>query len=150
MVPFVVFYLLPQFFLKVQQELDILVVKHDVLPIVGVIIIDLGVMLVLWCFAVLFVYKKEPLNPLASPLDFENKGPYKIILHPMLLAVHIILFGEILFLQSPFLLLLLLIWIRFSHLYVVNFKEPYLLAVFGKAYYDYWKVTPRWFPKIKN
>lgn len=149
MVPFVVLFLLPRFFLSMQDILCIPVIEHELFPVAGIIIIDLGVMLALWCLAVLFVFKKGSLHPFAPALNFVNRGPYRVVLHPMLLSGHIILFGEIVFLQSPFLLLLLFIWLRFSHLYVVRFKEPYLMAVLGKAYYEHWKVTPRWLPKIE-
>lgn len=143
-----VFYVFPYFFIMLQHQWGIPVFKHDALPVLGIIIADVGIVLAIWCITIMAVYKKGALLSFEGSQNFMCKGPYRFVLHPMLLSMHIILLGEIVFLQSPFLLVWLVVWARFSHLYVVHFKEPFLMGIYGKAYTDHWKKTARWLPGV--
>lgn len=147
-IPVGVFYVFPYFFIMLQHKWGIPVFKHDILPVLGIIIADVGIILAIWCIAIMAVYKKGALLSFEGSQNFMCKGPYRFVLHPMLLSMHIILLGEIVFLQSPFLLVWLVVWARFSHLYVVHFKEPFLMGIYGKAYTDYWRKTAWWLPGV--
>jgi len=147
-VPVGVFGVFPYVFIVLQHKWGIPALKYDILPVIGIFIADIGLLLAIWCIVIMAVYKKGALLSFEGSQNFMYKGPYRFVLHPMLLSMHIILFGEIVFLQSPFLLVWLVIWVRFSHLYVVHFKEPFLMGIYGKAYKDYWRKTARWLPGV--
>jgi len=85
--------------------------------------------------------------PFFKPTALVTSGPFSQVRHPMMWALFIVLFGEALIYSSPFSLLWLLIFVRFSNIYIGKFEEPYLHGHFGDVYQKYATLVPRWLPK---
>lgn len=107
---------------------------------------NLGALLAVVCTIIMYNTKKASPSPFSKPLRVVNIGPFKYVRHPMVWSINFVLLGQILVYGSPLLIVWFLIWLRFAHLYIERYEEPYLISVFGQDY----EQTARWLPKFKK
>lgn len=81
------------------------------------------------------------------PREFVAVGPFERVRNPIAACVVGMLAGEAVALSSTGMLLLVLIAVPLAHLQVVLMEEPLLKKRFGRAYEDYLRRVPRWFPR---
>ena len=115
--------------------------------IIGTIVMWVGLIIAIWCSILMFINRFGSIVPFFKPTSLVTSGPFSQVRHPMMWSLFIILFGEVLIYSSPFSLLWLLIFIRFSIIYISKFEEPYLHEHFGDAYRKYSNLVPSWLPK---
>ncbi len=146
--PFTILYITPLFFRKLESNFFILP-KYDLLVIIGVIFMNFGAVLAIICSLMMFINKYGSAIPFVKPTKLVNMGPYKLVRHPMMWALFFVLIGESLAYSSLFTVGWLVIWARFSYIYIHNYEEPFLNRHFGQEYIDYTKKVPRWIPFTK-
>ncbi|EKT3957414.1 isoprenylcysteine carboxylmethyltransferase family protein [Flavobacterium psychrophilum] len=145
--PFSVMYVFPNFFLGLEKTIGIGFEKIESLKYLGIILMNLGGVLAIWCAVLMCLSKKASPSPFSAPQKVIATGPFKLVRHPMMWALHFVIIGQIFVWCSPMIFVWFLIWIRFSVLYIERYEEPYLISIFGEDYKNYCKNTPRWFPK---
>jgi protein-S-isoprenylcysteine O-methyltransferase Ste14 len=114
--------------------------------IIGTLLLWVGAVIAIWCSILMLINSFGSIVPFFTPSILVTSGPFSQVRHPMMWALFIVLFGEVLIFSSPFTLLWLLLWIRFSIIYIRKFEEPYLHRHFGDAYQKYSTLVPRWLP----
>jgi protein-S-isoprenylcysteine O-methyltransferase Ste14 len=87
--------------------------------------------------------KSNPV-PFKSPSKFVARGPYSFSRNPMYVAMLVVLVGEALLLQAPWLLVFTAIIFFLFYLFVKFNEEPRMILRFGTSYQDYMKKVPRW------
>lgn len=146
--PFVVLYVFPQFLINLERQYFQSVEVPYSVRTAGAVIMYIGATLALWCTLVMWLNRRNSPNVFDKPSKVVVAGPYKYVRHPMMWSLFITLFGEIIVYMSPALSLWLLIWIRFSVLYIDRYEEPYLTTLLGEDYKTYCQQTPRWLPRM--
>ena len=146
--PFSVLYLFPRFFLDIENQLGVNFEAVFILKWIGIILMNFGGVLAIWCAIIMYISKKATPSPFSTPQKVVTNGPYKYVRHPMMWSLNFVIIGQVLVWSSPFVFVWFLIWIRFSIIYVAKYEEPYLISLFGKEYLDYCKNTPRWIPRV--
>lgn len=146
--PFSVLYLFPKFCREIESQWYILP-SFDLLDWVGMIFMWMGGCIALSCGVVMFLNKFGSVVPFFKPTKLVASGPYALVRHPMMWALFLVIFGEAVSYSSLLTLLWLILWIRFSFLYISKYEEPYLYRVFGDDYVEYAKKVPAWFPFTK-
>lgn len=76
-------------------------------------------------------------------------GIYRYVRNPMLIAVNLILLGEVFFFKSELLLYWNIFFFILNHFYFVYKEEPGLFKRFGQEYKEYYDNVPRWIPRVK-
>jgi len=145
--PFNALYIIPFFFRGIEFSIGIELQRFQALDIIGTILMWVGLIIALWCSILMLINRLGSVVPFFKPTTLVTSGPFSQVRHPMMWALFIVLFGEVLIYNSPFTLLWLLIWVRFSIIYISNFEEPYLHRHFGDIYQKYSTLVPRWLPK---
>jgi protein-S-isoprenylcysteine O-methyltransferase Ste14 len=148
--PFAVLFIFPEFFLALENKLNLQLERYVFLNYTGTLLMWAGALLAVWCSILMYMNKKGSPNPFALPQKIVTKGPYSLVRHPMMWSIHLVLIGEIFAQSSPMLVVWLIIWLRFSVLYIANYEEPFLNSVFGEEYKTYCAKTPRWIPLYKT
>lgn len=106
-----------------------------------------GLSLVCWCVINFLRVKGTPV-PFNPPPVLVTSGPYAYVRNPMLGGIFILLFGLGAVLQSIFLMLVFTpLFILINVLEIKMIEEPELEMRLGKAYREYKKKTPMFFPK---
>jgi protein-S-isoprenylcysteine O-methyltransferase Ste14 len=146
--PFTVLYLFPQFFRELESHLYYLPFNYY-LDKVGFVFMWSGAVLAICCSLLMFLNKFSSVIPFFKPTKLVTSGPYKFVRHPMMWALFLVLIGESITFSSPLTLLWLIIWARFSHIYISRHEEPFLLRHFGEEYQKYAQKVPRWIPGTK-
>ncbi|MEI6608762.1 MAG: isoprenylcysteine carboxylmethyltransferase family protein [Deltaproteobacteria bacterium] len=145
--PFNVLYVIPIFFRGIESFLGIKLQQFNALNITGTVLLWIGAFIAIWCSVLMLINRFGSIVPFFKPTILVTSGPFSQVRHPMMWALFIVLFGEMLIFSSPFTLLWLLLWIRFSIIYIGKFEEPYLHRHFGDIYQKYSNLVPRWLPK---
>jgi protein-S-isoprenylcysteine O-methyltransferase Ste14 len=145
--PFSVLYIIPSFFREIELSLGIELQRFHVLDVIGTALLWVGLGIALWCATLMAINRLGSVVPFFKPTALVTSGPFSQVRHPMMLVLFIILFGEVLIYSSPLSLLWLVIFIRFSNIYIGKFEEPYLHEHFGELYKEYSGRVPRWCPK---
>lgn len=145
-VPFGVLYVFPQFFLSLESHLYEPLPVPPMIIFVSRLLIYGGGVLAIWCAMIMRSSSKGSPVAFSKPTSLVCHGPYKLVRHPMMWALFITLSGEALRFGSPLIAVWLLIWIRFSIIYIEKYEEPYLVSVFKDEYQEYCRNTPRWLP----
>lgn len=148
--PFAVAYIFPEFFKNLESKLNINIQNIDSFNYLGVVLLNLGGVLAIWCTIIMYISKKASPSPFTLPKKVITTGPFRYVRHPMMWALHFVILGQIFVNCSPFILIWFLIWLRFAFMYIDKYEEPYLISLFGDEYIEYCKSTPRWFPLKKN
>lgn len=144
--PLAILYILPRYFLQLETDLGIALPQLPALKYLGVILMNAGGLIAVWCGVLMFRHGRGSVSPLSPPRALLTSGPYRYVRHPMMWTVNLVLLGEALLYTSPLLMLWLAIWMRFAVVYIARYEEPYLESVFGDAYREYCRHTPRWLP----
>ena len=118
----------------------------DPLHLFGLLFIVIGVGLLaacIWEFARSGLGTLAPVDP---PKHLVVRGLYRYVRNPMYLSVTTIVFGELLLLLSPVLLMYWAIWFGVVNLFVIGYEEPTLRRQFGASYERYTQAVGRWIP----
>jgi Putative protein-S-isoprenylcysteine methyltransferase len=145
--PFNALYIIPIFFRGIESSLGIKLQHFYALNIIGTILMWIGLIIAIWCSTLMLINRLGSVVPFFKPTALVTSGPFSQVRHPMMWALFIVLFGEALIYSSPLNLLWLLIFVRFSVIYIGKFEEPYLHSVFGDVYQKYSALVPCWLPK---
>jgi protein-S-isoprenylcysteine O-methyltransferase Ste14 len=136
------------FFRRIESSFGIELQKIYALEITGVVLMWIGLIIALWCATLMLINRLSSVVPFFKPKALITSGPFSQVRHPMMWSLFLVLFGETLMYSSPFTFLWLLIFIRFSVIYIGKFEEPYLHSHFGDAYQKYSELVPCWLPKF--
>ena len=99
-----------------------------------------------WCALEFYCARGTP-APTDPPKELVVRGLYRYTRNPMYVGVLTgILSMAILFGSGLLLLYTLAVFAAFS-LFVTQYEEPHLRAVFGAQYEDYCRRVPRWLPR---
>lgn len=146
--PFAMLYVFPHFFRGLDEKFNLIFQVSGIQDLAGTVLMWAGAGLAVWCAILMFLHRST-ISAFSSPARLNSRGPYSVVRHPMMWAIHIVLIGEILVWNSPMLLVWFLLWLRLAYLYVDRLEEPNLRSKLGDAYIDYCKKTPRWIPFYK-
>jgi protein-S-isoprenylcysteine O-methyltransferase Ste14 len=146
--PFSVLYIIPQFLMKV-----IKIKTQDGFGIpgvetVGIIIMWTGTALAIWCAVLMFLFGKGTFLVTLAPQKIMARNIYGYVRHPMMWALFIIVFGEILTFGHFILIIWLVAMIRIIYLIVANYEEPQLERRFGESWKEYCQNVPAWIPRF--
>lgn len=146
--PFCVLYIIPQFLMKVVKVKTEDGFGIPGIEIAGIIIMWLGTALAIWCAALMFMYGKGTFLVTSAPQKMLTRNIYGYVRNPMMWALFIIVFGEILTFGHFILLLWLIAMIRIIYLIVTNYEEPQLERRFGESWKEYCQKVPGWLPRF--
>jgi protein-S-isoprenylcysteine O-methyltransferase Ste14 len=142
LIPLITFMVIPYLFIFF--DLAIWPQTIGVWQILAIFLILLGLVLVVW---VSFTHgrtgKSTPV-PFSAPKKFVPDGPYTFSRNPMYVGMLVVLIGEALLLQAPWLLIFTGVLFFLFFLYVKFNEEPRLIQRFGTSYQAYMKKAPRW------
>ena len=117
-------------------------------PIIGSCLIVCGLFLMLFSIAYFLRVRGTPV-PLSPPPKLVTSGPYRFTRNPMLTGLFILLFGLSIVLGSLSLAFI------FTPLFIImnvwelkKVEEPELARRLGKAYVEYKKRVPMFFPSL--
>jgi protein-S-isoprenylcysteine O-methyltransferase Ste14 len=82
--------------------------------------------------------------PFKAPKKFIANGPYTFSRNPMYVGMLVVLIGEALLLQAPWMLVFIAFLYILFILYIEFDEEPRMIQRFGTSYQDYMKKVPRW------
>ena len=82
--------------------------------------------------------------PFSPPKKFVAKGPYTLSRNPMYVGMLVVIIGEALLLQAPWMLAFTALIFIIFYLYVKFEEEPRMIQRFGASYQGYMKKVPRW------
>jgi protein-S-isoprenylcysteine O-methyltransferase Ste14 len=146
--PFNALYIIPLFFRGIESSLGIKLQQFYALNIIGTVLMWVGLIIAIWCSTLMLINRLGSVVPFFKPTALIISGPFSQVRHPMMWALFVVLFGEVLIYSSPLSLLWLLIFVRFSVIYIGKFEEPYLHSLFGDVYQKYSTLVPCWLPKF--
>ncbi len=126
------------------------VVRWDTIAMIAIFIFAMGIALTVWSVDLFNRIGLGTPMPLDPPKHFVTEGPYRIMRNPLMAGVFLILLAEALFFRSKILLGYLGILSIIGNVWLIFFEEPELERRFGKAYREYKRKIPRWFPKLKR
>lgn len=142
LIPLLVLVVVPYLFISF--DLAIFPQALGVWEIIAILLILLGFILVVW---VGVAYAREGRStpvPLSPPKKFVAKGPYTLSRNPMYVGMLVVIIGEALLLQAPWMLAFTTLIFIIFYLYVKFEEEPRMIQRFGASYQDYMKKVPRW------
>lgn len=148
--PFCILYIIPQFLMtviKIKTEDGFGVPGVE---IAGIIIMWLGTALAIWCAVLMFMYGKGTFLVTSAPKKMLTRNIYGYVRNPMMWALFIIVFGEILTFGHFILLVWLIAMIRIIYLIVTNYEEPQLERRFGESWKEYCQEVPGWLPRFSS
>ena len=116
------------------------------LELVGVVVAIGGAVLAVACVVAFFTVGRGTPAPFDPPREFVAVGPYRYVRNPMYLGGFSVLLGAGLYLSSPGVLCVALVFLVFFHLFVRFYEEPTLEARFGESYRLYRERVRRWWP----
>jgi protein-S-isoprenylcysteine O-methyltransferase Ste14 len=119
---------------------------HSLGLALGIVLVAGGYGGTLWCYAALGdawrigIRKREK-------TALVNRGPYRLVRHPIYLFQTVMLAGVVLLVPTPF--LIILFGIHLACIFIKAFdEETYLADVHGPAYLDYLSKTGRFLPRF--
>ena len=147
--PFCVLYIIPQFLmrlvkLKTEEGFGISCIKTA-----GIIIMWAGTALAIWCAVLIFLFGKGTFLVTSAPKKIMTHNIFGIVRNPMMWALYIIVFGEILTFGHFILVIWLIAMVRIIYLIVANYEEPQLEQRFGESWKEYCQKVPAWIPRFK-
>jgi protein-S-isoprenylcysteine O-methyltransferase Ste14 len=113
----------------------------------GLLPLITGVLALLSCIWEFAHEGKGTLAPIDEPRFVVRGGLYRWVRNPMYVSVITVLVGEIIFFQSPWLILWAVVYTTAFSVFVVAWEEPHLSSRFGESYEEYRRSVPRWLPR---
>lgn len=117
-----------------------------ILQVLGLALALPGVLIYLCCVWDFATEGRGTPAPIDPPRSLVVRGLYRYVRNPMYLGVLLVLMGEVLFFESGALLLYVVLWFSFVHLFVVLYEEPALRRRFEGSYQQYCRAVHRWVP----
>jgi len=115
----------------------------------GGLILALGLVLLVECFARFAVQGRGTPAPIAPPQRLVVTGAYRHVRNPMYVAVVSLILGQAaLFASLPLLVYGMVIWTAF-HAFVLGYEEPTLRRQFPQDYAAFYAAVPRWIPRLR-
>jgi len=148
--PFSVLYIIPQFLMKLVKMKTEDGFGLPGIETAGIIIMWSGTALAIWCAGLMFLYGKGTFLPTSAPQKIMTRSIYGYVRHPMMWALYIIVFGEILTFGHIILLAWLVAMCRIIYLIVANYEEPQLERRFGESWQEYCRQVPAWIPRFNS
>jgi protein-S-isoprenylcysteine O-methyltransferase Ste14 len=142
LIPLIAFMVIPYLFISF--DLAVWPQTIGVWQIIAILLILLGVSLAISVSIAHARTGKSTLVPFKSPKKFMASGPYTFSRNPMYVAMLVVLVGEALLLQAPWLLVFTAVIFLLFYLFVKVDEEPRMIQRFGASYQDYMKKVPRW------
>jgi protein-S-isoprenylcysteine O-methyltransferase Ste14 len=146
--PFSVLYIIPQFLMKLVNIKTQDGFGIPGIEIVGIVIMWSGTALAIWCAILMFLFGKGTFLVTSAPQKMMTHNIFGYVRNPMMWALFIIVFGEILTFGNLILLVWLIAMIRIIYLIVANYEEPQLERRFGESWTEYCKKVPAWIPRF--
>lgn len=112
--------------------------------IIAILLILLGLVLIVWVSVTHANAGKSTPVPFSVPKKFVADGPYTFSRNPMYVSMLVILVGEALLLQAPWLLVFTAFLYVLFFFYVKYNEEKLLIQRFGASYKNYMMNVPRW------
>lgn len=115
----------------------------------AIVVFSSGITFALWTMYLFNTLGKGTAAPWDPPKHFVLSGPYRYMRNPMITSVFMMLWGEVLFLKSIFIMGWLIVFWLLNLIYIRMIEEPELAKRFGVDYKLYKKNVPRWIPRLK-
>lgn len=146
--PFCMLYIVPQFLMRLVK-----IKTEDGFGIpwvetAGIIIMWSGTALAIWCAVLIFLFGNGTFLVTSAPKKIMTRNIFGIVRNPMMWALYIIVFGEILVFGHFILLVWLIAMVRIIYLIVANYEEPQLERRFGERWKEYCQKVPAWIPRF--
>ena len=119
-----------------------------VLDVLGVVLIGLGLVAVIACFARFVTEGAGTPAPVAPTETLVVGGLYRHVRNPMYVAVASVIGGQALLFRSPGVVLWLVLFLAASVAFVRGYEEPSLRERFGESYELYRESVPGWWPRL--
>ncbi len=116
--------------------------------IAGLIIINVGLIILVTCIANFIRIGKGTLAPWSPTQKLVIRGLYRYVRNPMITGVWIILLGEALSILSFNIMIWAIIFFIINTIHLRFVEEPDLERKFGDEYKAYKKVVHRWIPRL--
>ena len=120
-----------------------------ILPVVGSILIFLGLALMAWTNRLFITVGKGSLAPWNPTQKLVVRGVYRHVRNPMIVGVLCILLGETAFFCSVPLFGWFAVFCLLNIIYIPMLEEPGLIKRFGQDYLLYKRNVPRWMPRFR-
>jgi protein-S-isoprenylcysteine O-methyltransferase Ste14 len=121
----------------------------DALRGVSVVLIAVGTLSLLDCFARFALEGRGTPAPVAPTGHLVVSGQYRYVRNPMYVAVVTVILGQgLLFGSTRVLGYAAVVWCCF-HAFVLAYEEPTLQSQFGEAYSRYQAGVRRWWPAVR-
>jgi protein-S-isoprenylcysteine O-methyltransferase Ste14 len=146
--PFCVLYIIPQFLMKLVKIKTVDGFGIPGVETAGIIIMWAGTALAIWCAMLMFLFGKGTFFVTSAPKKILTRNIFGYVRNPMMWALFIIVFGEILVFGHFILLVWLIAMIRIIYLIVANYEEPQLERRFGESWKEYCQKVPPWIPRF--
>jgi protein-S-isoprenylcysteine O-methyltransferase Ste14 len=116
---------------------------------IGVSVFGVGAALALVAGYYLITRGRGTPLPLDPPLELVTRGPYNYVRNPQAIAMLVMVVGEIMFIQSWAVWLLLPLTVLYLEVIVGPWEERQLVARHGDRYLAYKARVRKWFPRFK-
>ena len=123
-------------------------IRTIVVPIIGSVLILLGLALMFWTNRLFATVGKGTLAPWNPPQRLVVRGAYRYVRNPMMTGVFCILLGESLIFGSLWLLGWFGFFVAVTVTVIPVWEEPRLAKRFGQDYLLYKRNVPRWIPRL--
>jgi protein-S-isoprenylcysteine O-methyltransferase Ste14 len=114
---------------------------------IAVSLMAAGASVLLWCIWDFGRKGQGTLAPVDPPTKLVVYGLYRYVRNPMYLGALMVLAGQAILFQSSALVVYVIGWFAFVHLFVVFYEERTLRQRFGEGYERYCQTVPRWVPR---
>jgi protein-S-isoprenylcysteine O-methyltransferase Ste14 len=123
-------------------------VEIGALDVIGVLLVGLGLLAVIACFARFVTEGAGTPAPVAPTETLVVGGLYRHVRNPMYVAVASMIGGQALLLRSPGVALWMLVFLAATVAFVRGYEEPSLRRRFGASYERYREAVPGWWPRL--
>jgi protein-S-isoprenylcysteine O-methyltransferase Ste14 len=124
--------------------------SRALLPILGGLLLGLGLALVVGTIRLFFKLGEGTLAPWDPPQRLVVRGVYRHVRNPMMSGALLVLLGMALLSASPILLCWFVVVGIVYAVYIPLSEEPGLARRFGDDYLAYKRNVPRWFPRTTS
>lgn len=142
LIPLVTLVILPYLF--IYYNLAVWPAALGVWQILAILLILLGLFMIFWVSLAHARHGKSTPLLFSAPKKFVAAGPYTFSRNPMYVGMLVVMVGEALLLQTPWMLAFTVLIFIIFYFYVKFEEEPRMTQRFGASYQDYMIKVPRW------